>query len=87
MLQLKHFGANHTKVKINAENYFEDLDRMIYHFDEPYNGGLPLWHVLKQSGKKFGVILTGLGGDELFSKVILKRYLKSFLDVLIFKET
>ena len=39
---------------------------MIYHLDEPYGGGLPLWHILKQSGKKFGVILTGLGGDELF---------------------
>ena len=62
----KHFGTKHTKVEIDTENYFEDLDRMIYHLDEPYGGGLPLWHVLKQSGKKFGVILTGLGGDELF---------------------
>lgn len=62
----KHFGTNHTKVEIDTENYFQDLDKMIYHLDEPYGGGLPLWHVLKEAGKKFGVILTGLGGDELF---------------------
>ena len=62
----KHFRTNHTEVAINTKDYFEDLDKMIYHLDEPYGGGLPLWHILKQSGKKFGVILTGLGGDELF---------------------
>ncbi len=62
----KYFKTNHTEVEIDTENYFKDLDKMIYHLDEPYGGGLPLWHILKQSGKKFGVILTGLGGDELF---------------------
>ena len=51
---------------VETKNYFNDLDKMIYHLDEPYGGGLPLWHVLKNAGKKFGVILTGLGGDELF---------------------
>ncbi len=62
----KHFQTKHTEVEIDTKSYFEDLDKMIYSLDEPYGGGLPLWHILKQSGKKFGVILTGLGGDELF---------------------
>ena len=39
---------------------------MIYHLDEPYGGGLPLWHIFKEAGKKHRVIVTGLGGDELF---------------------
>jgi asparagine synthase (glutamine-hydrolysing) len=62
----KKFNTNHTEMIIETNDYFNDLDKMIYHLDEPYGGGLPLWHVLKEAGKNFGVILTGLGGDELF---------------------
>ena len=62
----KKFNTNHTEMIIGSNDYFNDLDKMIYHLDEPYGGGLPLWHVLKETGKNFGVILTGLGGDELF---------------------
>ena len=62
----KKFDTNHTEMIIGSNDYFNDLDKMIYHLDEPYGGGLPLWHVLKEAGKNFGVILTGLGGDELF---------------------
>ncbi len=61
-----YFKTNHNEILINQDDYFKDLDRMVYHLDEPYGGGLPLWHVFKEAGKKFGVILTGLGGDELF---------------------
>ena len=61
-----YFKTNHNEIVINKEDYFKDLDKMIYHLDEPYGGGLPLWHVFKEAGKNFGVILTGLGGDELF---------------------
>ena len=60
------FKTEHNEMIIGSEEYFRDLDKMIYHLDEPYGGGLPLWHVLKEAGKNFGVILTGLGGDELF---------------------
>ena len=62
----KHFGTKHEEILIGKEEYFKDLNKMVYHLDEPYGGGLPLWHVLKNAGNKFGVILTGLGGDELF---------------------
>ena len=62
----EHFKTNHTEMIIDTKDYFDDLDKMVYHLDEPYGGGLPIWHVLKEAGKKFGVILTGLGGDELF---------------------
>lgn len=61
-----YFKTNHNEILINQDNYFKDLDKMVYHLDEPYGGGLPLWHVFKEAGKKYGVILTGLGGDELF---------------------
>ncbi len=65
-ISAKYFNTNHKEIIVNQEEYFKDLDKMIYHLDQPYGGGLPLWHVFKEAGKKFGVILTGMGGDELF---------------------
>ena len=65
-LSANYFNTSHKEIVINQNQYFEDLDKMVYHLDEPYGGGLPLWHVFKDAGKNFGVILTGLGGDELF---------------------
>jgi len=62
----QYFNTKHEEIIINQDEYFEDLSKMVFHLDEPYGGGLPLWHVLKEAGKNFGVILTGLGGDELF---------------------
>ena len=35
----------------NTNDYFNDLNKMIYHLDEPYGGGLPLWHVLNEAEK------------------------------------
>ena len=65
-ISAEYFQTNHKEIIINQKEYFEDLDKMVYHLDEPYGGGLPLWHIFKKAGKDFGVILTGLGGDELF---------------------
>jgi len=62
----KFFNTNHNEIVFSQSDYFKDLDKMIYHLDEPYGGSLPLWHVFKETGKDFGVFLTGLGGDELF---------------------
>jgi len=61
-----YFKTNHEEIILDKKNYLDDLDKMIYHLDEPYGGGLPLWHVFKKAGKDFGVMLTGLGGDEHF---------------------
>ena len=65
-ISANYFKTNHTEILIKQNDYFRDLDKMVYHLDEPYGGGLPLWHIFKEAGKNFGVILTGLGGDELF---------------------
>lgn len=65
-ISAKYYKTNHKEIIIDQKEYFQDLDKMIYHLDEPYGGGLPLWHIFKEAGKNFGVILTGLGGDELF---------------------
>jgi len=58
--------TEHEEILLSEKEYFDDLDKMVYHLDEPYGGGLPLWHLFKKAGKDHGVVLTGLGGDELF---------------------
>ena len=65
-LASEYFKTEHQEIIINQKDYFSELDKMIYHLDEPYGGGLPLWHVFKEAGKNYRVIVTGLGGDELF---------------------
>ena len=62
----KYFETNHNEKIIDFSDYFKDLDKMIYYLDEPYGGGLPNWHVFKECKKKHKVLLTGLGGDEIF---------------------
>lgn len=86
----EYFGSKHQEILIEQNEYFSELDKMIYHLDEPYGGGLPLWHIFKETGKNFGVILTGLGGDELFGNfgrwtLLEKTFFNYFNNFLQFK--
>ena len=87
----KYFETNHKEILLNSNDYFSELNKMVYHLDEPYGGGLPLWHVLKEAGKNYGVILTGLGGDELFGNygrwsVLEKFFFLIFKSKMLFKK-
>ena len=41
----KYFNIDHQEIIIDKKNYFSELDKMIYHLDEPYGGGLPLVYI------------------------------------------
>lgn len=47
----------------------QNIGRIIDVFDEPFDGGssVALFDLFKEAGKKYKVILTGDGGDELFA--------------------
>jgi asparagine synthase (glutamine-hydrolysing) len=60
------WGAEHHEVTLKPEKIIDDLDRMVWHLDEPYAGGLPSWYIYELIGKDVKVALTGTGGDELF---------------------
>ena len=51
VVSANYFNTNHQEIIINQKEYFEDLDKMIYHLDEPYGGGLPFWHIFKKAAK------------------------------------
>jgi asparagine synthase (glutamine-hydrolysing) len=62
----KKIGSNHNEIFISKKNLLDDITKMVWSLDEPYSGGFPSWFLYKEASKKFKVILTGTGGDELF---------------------
>ncbi|NBX02576.1 MAG: asparagine synthase (glutamine-hydrolyzing) [Alphaproteobacteria bacterium] len=66
---VENFGGNHVCVDIDSDDLIKELDAVIDALDEPKMGmgAFPQYMVAKAAAKNFKVILTGHGGDELFS--------------------
>lgn len=62
----KRFNTEHHEVIVQADSLLDDLEKMVFHLDEPYGGGLPSWFVFREMSKEVKVAMTGTGGDELF---------------------
>lgn len=62
-------GAVRHEVEISAEDYLENIGRVIYHLDEPTlgTGALPQFMVSELTARSVKVVLTGHGGDETFA--------------------
>jgi asparagine synthase (glutamine-hydrolysing) len=64
---VQKFNINHLELKITGKDFLENLDNIFYHMDEPTIDGVNTYFVslaAKKAGLK--VVLSGLGGDELF---------------------
>jgi asparagine synthase (glutamine-hydrolysing) len=59
-------GTEHHEIVIDPGRVLADLERMVWHLDEPYGGSLPSWYVFERIGRDCKVALSGTGGDELF---------------------
>ncbi|WP_299866632.1 asparagine synthase (glutamine-hydrolyzing) [uncultured Hoeflea sp.] len=59
----------HKRVQIGAESFQAHFDDLVFALDEPRmgTGALPQYMVAKDVAKTHKVVLTGHGGDELFS--------------------
>ena len=60
------WGTEHHELVLNPPQLLKDIDKMVWHLDEPYAGGLPSWYVFEFIGRDCKVAMTGTGGDELF---------------------
>lgn len=76
----KKWNTEHHEIIIDASDFLKSLDKMIYHLDEPYAGGLPSWFVFEGMHKYVKVAMTGTGGDELFGNYGKWKYYKSHRD-------
>ena len=63
----RHLGTDHHEFVVRP-NALEILDRVIWHFDEPFAdvSAIPTWYVSQMAARHVKVVLSGDGGDELF---------------------
>jgi asparagine synthase (glutamine-hydrolysing) len=62
----KEFETDHKEIVIDSSHLLNSIDRMLFHLDQPYAGGLPSWFVYQEMAKEVKVGMSGVGGDELF---------------------
>jgi len=65
---IKKINSNHLNIYMRDNNFLDDFSKIIDHLCEPFGGGLPSWYFFKNISKKkkYKVIVSGNGGDELF---------------------
>lgn len=61
-------GSNHTEIQVDFDEYFKELPKIAWHFDEPVAdpSAVALYFLAKEARKKVKVVLSGEGADELF---------------------
>lgn len=62
-------GGNLNVVDISADDFRDNIEKVIYHLDYPVAGpgSFPQFMVAKMASEKVKVVLAGQGGDELFA--------------------
>jgi asparagine synthase (glutamine-hydrolysing) len=64
----RHIGSEHHELVVEAKAV-ELLDRLVAHFDEPFgdSSAIPTYLVSQLAARHVKMVLSGDGGDELFS--------------------
>lgn len=64
----KHYGANHNEVLLSSRDVLDNLEKAVWHLDEPISNptALSMLHLARFAKQKADVVLGGDGGDELF---------------------
>ncbi len=61
-------GTDHQEITISFDEYFKELPKIAWHFDEPVAdpSAVALYFLSREARKKVKVVLSGEGSDELF---------------------
>lgn len=61
-------GSDHHEISIDFDDYFKELPKIAWHFDEPVAdpSAVALYFLAREARKKVKVVLSGEGADELF---------------------
>jgi asparagine synthase (glutamine-hydrolysing) len=80
----RHIGTEHTATTISSEEYFRELPKIVWHFDEPVAdpAAAALYFVAREARKKVKVVMSGEGADELFGgyNIYLESYARRRLE-------
>lgn len=60
--------TSHTEIVLDPDEYFAELPRIAYHFDEPVAdpSAVALYFLAREAARHVKVVLSGEGADELF---------------------
>ena len=63
----EYFGIKHYARKVTKKEFLNDLPKIINAMDQPTIDGINTWYASKAAAElKLKVVLSGVGGDELF---------------------
>lgn len=78
--------SDHTEIKISSKEYFDELPKLVWHFDEPVGdpSAIALYFVAREAAKKVKVVLSGEGADELFGgyNIYLEPFALKWLGII-----
>jgi asparagine synthase (glutamine-hydrolysing) len=62
------FQTDHHEILVRLDDFIKNLERMIYYMDEPIAdpAAIPIYDLCRFSKQHVTVLLSGVGGDELF---------------------
>ena len=75
----EHFRTDHREIRVKAADFINEAPRVLAALDQPTNDGVNTYFVAKaarEAGLK--VVLSGLGGDEMFWGYKHYRWLTNF---------
>ena len=62
-----HYGLPHFVRRVSRAEFVQDLPRIIHAMDQPSIDGINTWFASKAAAERgYKVVLSGVGGDELF---------------------
>jgi asparagine synthase (glutamine-hydrolysing) len=82
----KHIGTDHYESLVSPEEYFKELPKIMWHFDEPVAdpAAASLYFLAREAREKVKVVLSGEGADELFGgyNIYLESYARRRLALI-----
>jgi asparagine synthase (glutamine-hydrolysing) len=72
------FHTNHHEYIVEPETFNESLNKISYHYDEPFgdSSAIPTGYVSQFASSKVKMVLTGDGGDEVLSGYTIYQHEK-----------
>lgn len=82
----RRIGTSHKAITISRKEYFKELPKIVWHFDEPVAdpSAAALYFVAREARKKVKVVMSGEGADELFGgyNIYLESYARRRLMII-----